>query len=333
MTLVDCDRSDGEIVSGYLCDGNRTRYPIERSVPRFVGSGDPDQAQTRDAFAYKWQKRDTYDSPQVMATYASWLTEKYGFESTDAMAEYYASSGRVLDLGCGSGFSSSTWLGSSAWQNAEWVGVDISVAVDVAQDRLARIPGTHFVQADGLLLPFADDTFSTVFSEGVLHHTPSTRKAIDAGARVLAPGGEFHFYVYKKKSPIREYTDDFVREKLSGLSNEAVWDEMRSLTELGRALSELDAKITLSRDVSTLEIPAGEHDVQRLLYWHFAKLFWNPTWTFEENVHVNFDWYRPSYAHRQTENQVRTWCDEAGTDIVWFHEQESGFTVRAKKRD
>jgi hypothetical protein len=71
--------------------------------------------------------------------------------------------------------------------------------------------------------------------------------------------------------------------------------------------------------------------VQRLIYWNFAKLYWNPNWSFEENVHVNFDWYRPRYSHRQTADEVREWCAEAALAITRFHEQESGFTVRATK--
>jgi hypothetical protein len=48
-------------------------------------------------------------------------------------------------------------------------------------------------------------------------------------------------------------------------------------------------------------------------------------------VHINFDWYRPVYAHRQTAAEVRSWCAEAGLTIAYFHEQESGYTVRAVK--
>ncbi len=30
---------------------------------------------------------------------------------------------------------------------------------------------------------------------------------------LLAPGGELMFYVYRRKAPIREFTDDYVRER------------------------------------------------------------------------------------------------------------------------
>jgi hypothetical protein len=34
--------------------------------------------------------------------------------------------------------------------------------------------------------------------------------------------------------------------------------------------------------------------------------------------HVNFDWFRPLNCHRQTPEQVRSWCAEAGLDIETF---------------
>ena len=44
---------------------------------------------------------------------------------------------------------------------------------------------------------------------------------------------------------------------------------------------------------------------------------------------MNFDWYHPRYAHRQTEDEVRSWCGDLGLEIVHFDVQESGLTVRA----
>ncbi len=324
---------DGDTIdSGALSAADGATYAIRSGIPRLVVTEDAGQLQTSDAFGFKWGQRHTYDSPAVKADTIAWLVEKYGFASHAEWADYYASRRRILDVGCGSGLSSSLFLDSEHWSGeAMWVGVDISTAIDVAQDRLGQIANTHFVQADALQLPFRDGSFDTIFSEGVLHHTPSTRQALLSAARVLEPGGEFHFYVYRRKSPVREFTDDHIRATIAPMTDEEAWDAMRPLTRLGQALSELQATVKLVEDVPVLGIAAGEHDVQRLIYWHFAKLYWNAAWSFEENVHVNFDWYRPRYAHRQTADEVRQWCDEAALTITWFHEQESGFTVRATK--
>ena len=202
---LEGDVLSGEIETGTLRAVDGTAYPILDGIPRLAVGDDAGQTQTSDAFGFKWSRRDTYDSPQVKVDSADWLATKYGFASPDAWARHLASRQCVLDLGCGSGFSSSLWIETPHWDgNACWVGADISRAIDVARSRLGHIPGTHFVQADALHLPFRKGVFDTVFSEGVLHHTPSTRAALLAGSRVLTVGGEFHFYVYRRKAPVRE---------------------------------------------------------------------------------------------------------------------------------
>lgn len=333
LILLDPTLEDTKILSGRLCGASGNCYPIHRGIPRFVRTADEGQRQTERTFAFKWKRRETYDSPAAKAVALRWYLTKYGFESVEDWALHLGRFERMLDLGCGSGFSSSLFLESAHWRadTTTWVGVDISEAIDVAQERLGHVPRTGFVQADALALPFQDEAFDVVFSEGVLHHTPSTRDALISGARVLRPHGEFHFYVYKKKGPVREFTDDFVRERIAGLSDDEAWEEMRSLTSLGQALSELEATVEVTRDVPLLGIAAGKHDVQRLIYWHFAKLFWNSEMSFEENVHVNFDWYRPRYAHRQTAGEVRSWVEAAGLRIDRLCEDEAGLTVRATK--
>jgi SAM-dependent methyltransferase len=332
LRLEPLEVEGGEVITGWLHAVDRSAYPIRNGIPRFVRTEDADQLQTSQSFAFKWKKRDTYDSPEAKRNSINWCVEKYGFASYDEWVAFFASRERVLDVGCGNGFSSSLWLEAPDWRGETlWVGIDISEAIDVARERLGHVPNTHFVQADALCLPFPDGSFDTVFSEGVLHHTPSTRSALLASARLLGRGGQFHFYVYRRKAPLREFTDDYIREQIAPLSDEEAWEAMRPLTSLGRALAELRATVELREDVPLLGIRAGRHDVQRLVYWNFAKLYWNDDLSFEENLHVNFDWYRPRYAHRQTSEEVRSWCGEAGLSIVWFGEQESGFSVRATK--
>jgi arsenite methyltransferase len=148
---------------------------------------------------------------------------------------------------------------------------------------------------------------------------------------LLAPGGELMFYVYRRKAPIREFTDDYVRERLAELPPEEAWDAIRPLTRLGQALAELETEVEVPEDVPLLGIKAGRYDIQRLVYWHVAKLFWNSKMTFEENNHLNFDWYAPTYAWRHTEEEIRRWCADEGLEITRFDVDDAGFTVRAIK--
>lgn len=305
---------------------------VANGIPRFAGGTDEDQLRTEQTFAYKWRRRETYDSERARDVARRWLLDRYGFESREAMQAFFADSELSLDAGCGSAFTASLWL-SPGWSRgtASWIGLDISDAVDVARERLQGIERVHLVQADVLDPPFRDGVFGAILSEGVLHHTPSTEAAFHSLVPLLRRNGELLFYVYRLKAPVREFTDDHVRAAISLLPPDEAWEALRSLTELGRALAELHVEVEVP-DVPLLGIEAGRYDVQRLVYWHFAKLFWNDELTFDENLHVNFDWYHPRHAHRHTEAEVRGWCADAGLEVTRFHIEPSGFTVRAIKR-
>jgi arsenite methyltransferase len=311
--------------------GGRT-YPVVDEIPRFAGTDDGGQAQTEESFGFKWTQRDSFGSEGMNHELHAWLLERYGFGSGEEMRDYFASKGRVLDAGCGAGVAASAWL-DDTWSESghEWVGLDISRAIDVARERLGRLGATSFVQGDVAHPPFRPGSFDVVFSEGVLHHTPSTKGSFDALVPLLADGGELMIYVYRRKAPIREFTDDYVRDRLAGSSPDEAWAALRPLTRLGQALAELEVEVEVPEDVPLLEIPAGRYDVQRLIYWNVAKLFWNPNMTFEENNHLNFDWYAPKYAWRHTEDEVRGWYADAGLEITRFHMHEAGYTVRGVK--
>ena len=49
------------------------------------------------------------------------------------------------------------------------------------------------------------------------------------------------FYVYRTKGPVREFTDDYIRDKLQAMEPQQAWDIMEPLTQLGISLGKLDA--------------------------------------------------------------------------------------------
>jgi hypothetical protein len=138
--------------------------------------------------------------------------------------------------------------------------------------------------------------------------------------------------VYITKSPVREFTDDYVRAQLAPLDDAAAWAALEPLTKLGVALGELRATVHVPDDVTLLGIPRGDHDVQRLFYWHVCKAFYRPDFTLDEMNHINFDWFRPSNCHRQTPEEVRAWCDDAQLDVEVLRVEEAGMTVVARRR-
>ena len=180
--------------------GGERSYPVESGIPRFTRIEDVGQAETARSFGYKWGRRESYESDAMRGVAQKWFLERYGFESADALRDHLAERRVVVDVGCGSGFSTELWL-NDAWAatDALWVGAEISDAVDVARDRLGHIDGTSFVQADLMKLPLRESSVGAIIAEGVLHHTPNTRAALEALVPLLEPDGELLFYVYRRK--------------------------------------------------------------------------------------------------------------------------------------
>lgn len=105
---------------------------------------------------------------------------------------------KVLEIGCGLGTDGAQF----AEAGADYTGVDLTeAAVDLARKRfeLFNLPGT-FQTADAENLDFADESFDLVYSHGVLHHTPETRKAVQEIHRVLRPGGRAVVMLYHRGS-------------------------------------------------------------------------------------------------------------------------------------
>ena len=95
----------------------------------------------------------------------------------------------VLDSGCGGGRYSAAWrlLGASPV-----VGVDISpinISDAARRAELTKLEQISFRQGDVLELPFSENEFDIVFSNGVLHHTTDWEKGVAELVRVLRSGG------------------------------------------------------------------------------------------------------------------------------------------------
>jgi arsenite methyltransferase len=306
-------------------------FVVRDGIPRSRRIVSPAQTQTSTAFGYKWKKLDTFESPASLARMRAWLVERYGDVAATPWVADHGEKPLLVDAGCGAGMSAIELLADLV-PRMRYLGVDVSEAVDTARDRFEqRGLSGGFLQADISDLPLAAGSVDLIFSEGVLHHTNSTELALKSLARLLKPGGRFLFYVYRRKGPVREFTDDYVRARLQAMSPEEAWRAMEPLTRLGISLGQLDAEIEITEPVELLGIPEGRMTVQQLFYWHIAKAFFRPDLNFDETNHINFDWYAPANAHRQSPQEIQTWCAEAALHIEREVIEEAGITVIARK--
>jgi ubiquinone/menaquinone biosynthesis C-methylase UbiE/uncharacterized protein YbaR (Trm112 family) len=160
------------------CARCRRSFPIEDGVPDLVGDTtgvNLDEVATQDHVSEQYEEA-RYQVPHAREFHRRNLLR---------MCEMVDLRGRILDDGCGNGFFFDVAREAVA-PGADLVGLDISRGMlDKARQHHARL-----VRGDGTRLPFADESFDTVFARSLLHHLPDP----DAGAREIArelrPGGE-----------------------------------------------------------------------------------------------------------------------------------------------
>src|SRR5918911_1556855 len=137
--------------------------------------------------------------------YAPWMPRLMGFEKfPDA---------RLLEIGCGMG----TDLLQFSRGGARCSGIDLTPrSIEITRHRF-RLYGADgaFMISDGEHLPFRDESFDVVYSNGVLHHTPDTEGAIREVYRVLKPGGTAKVMLYHRNS-LNYWIEIVVRRGLFG---------------------------------------------------------------------------------------------------------------------
>ena len=124
----------------------------------------------------------------------------------------------VLDLGCGNG-TTAIWLASAS--GGRVTGIDLSgVRVANALEKRAALSPelgdrVAFEKASATELPFADGSFTHVWSQAVIYHVPDKRKVLSEAHRVLAEGGVMVFDdLLRPKRDITPEAQTYVYERL-----------------------------------------------------------------------------------------------------------------------
>ncbi|MEO6190979.1 MAG: class I SAM-dependent methyltransferase [Saprospiraceae bacterium] len=286
---------------------------------------------TARSFSDKWTNNPNLAFDETLregSDIFNWILNRNGFKDGNELKDYLKSKKRILDAGCGNGRVTAL-LHRYANIHSEVVGIDL-VSSEIARENLKQLANVKIYSKD-LLDNLTDlGKFDFIYSQEVLHHTKDPHKAFENLLNLLSEDGEIAIYVYKIKAPIREYTDDFVRNAIINLPYEEAMEVCRKITDLGKSLSSLNIKIK-TPSISILDIQEGEYDIQRFIYHFFMKCFWNKDLTFEDNAAINYDWYHPQDCSRHSVEEIRSWFRKAGLKINHEMVDYYGITVRGKK--
>ncbi len=315
-----------EIQSGVLLSPKaQVAFPIVDGVPRLVtfraGVIEKFDAQSGDRLR---KERPTYALPhadamegeeEVLRTFSSewvnydwdgkayWnLTADRWFQAMDYVLDLKPGDlkGKLaLEVGIGIGGVADHVCRS---QEAEVVGMDLGYAVDVAYRHFGSNPFLHIVQASAFKLPYGAQTFDYVYSFGVLHHTFSTRTAVDNVGKLIKPNGRFFLWVYSPNNEQRS----LLRRTLMQLENVAR-PVITKLPETAQAVA-LAPAIPVYMGWQALQVFRGNADVR---------------YGVREALHAARDRLTPKFAHRHTEDEV----------VGWFKDLRFGSIRRGSERE
>ena len=331
LSLKITKKTKNEVIEGkFSCKNCKETFPIKNGIPRFVKDTAKDFVKTEDSFSAKWRKHHAnHQAKDWIVFQQKWFFDRFGWKTIKQFTNFMKTKQFVLEAGTGIGNTAdllSINLSSTVFA------IDASESIDFAFKKYGKKPNLHFLQADLRKLPFKKKFFDFILSDQVLHHTKNTETSFKYLTKFLKKTGEISIYVYNKKAPIREFSDDHIRKTTVNMSFDDCMKFSKDMAILGKSLSKLKKKITVPNDIPILGIKSGIYDVQRFIYWHFLKCFWDPSDNLDRSIGVNFDWYSPKYAYRHTPTEVKKWYNDTKIKITHFKEIESGISVTGQNK-
>ncbi|MCA9010459.1 MAG: methyltransferase domain-containing protein, partial [Planctomycetaceae bacterium] len=175
---------DSSVQEGSLCcTGCRAAYPVRNSIPRFV-----EHSSYAESFGAQWK---TFSRSQL--DNENYHESQIRFDSEIGWQKSDLENRSAIEVGSGAG----RFVDIVSRQNCQLiVGLDITTAVDAAQENLGDRPNVFFVQGDIFKSPIKPGSFDFAYSIGVLHHTPNPQAAFGEMVKFVRDEGNVAVSLY-----------------------------------------------------------------------------------------------------------------------------------------
>ena len=287
IPMLRCLRCKGDLGlhdNGLQCRKCSSIFPITNGVLRFVES----QGYAEN-FGFEWGKyaRTQLDN-EISKLSEQQFIESTGFSPAELRGKW------VLDIGCGMGRFAEV---ASRW-GANVVGIDLSLAADVAARNLSTRDNVWICQASVLNLPFLEQGFDYIYSIGVLHHTPDCEQSFKCLPKLLKPGGTVAIWLYSAYMRWYRMSDIYRRftTKMSPKSLHRLCVATDPLYYVHRGLRWIPGIGAFLSGILAYIVPMNMNPSRE---WRLLD---------------TFDWYSPVYQSKHTYEEVFRWFEDCGLE-------------------
>jgi len=306
-----------EVIDGVLTCTCGAAFIVRGGVPCMVPS-----AHIPGPFVDDYRKRLQLDAPSILVPHSvsaapefsfSWQWNEHSYDDLtwelklgERVQLFYRYIGlsptavqhmTMLDAGCGNG----TLSAELALQGIEVIGLDFSdgplraYQYQMFQSRVTEAAAGRldYVQGDLQEPPFQDEAFDLIYADGVLHHTPDTRRTFMAVAPKVKVGGRFFIWLYRSDT---RGAQSLKRAAVKGVRTGTGW-------------MSYSARLRLCY-FAAFVILSGLR-VMRLCGYRGRRLI-----PLRQKAINLFDTITPTYNHEHTPAETRQWFKDAGFSEV-----------------
>jgi len=285
-------------------------FPVVNEIPRFVPMQNYAQA-----FGLQWKSfaKTQLDSYNGTRHSLERLERCLGFDLQKLKGK------DVLEVGCGAGRFTEYLVRSGAHVHS----LDLSVAVEVNKENVGSASDYQVAQASVYEMPYPDHAFDVVFCLGVIQHTPSSEKTIEALWQKVKPGGQLiidHYIwrigYYSTLTPIYRYFLKRMKPEKSKRKVDALVDFFFPFHWRWKDNAMLN---WLLHRISPLIVYAGMYpEESREFHYQISKL-------------DTYDQLTDYYKHLKTPAQIRSILEKLGAKNIWINVGGNGVEARGTK--